>query len=175
MVAKLATEIASRFLEKGPVMKVTEPIDFVTPGGTIPEAGFRVLTQERLPTEVLRDYEVAGDGQYKDATGKPYDGDIPYITISLSGTQSDDYKEFEPTQASAAILENFFNIRDDQDTAMGPILEGLKLYNDLKFRLEAEEVREELERVGQDSPDAADLKERLEALTKNILQKELQP
>jgi hypothetical protein len=38
------------------------------------------------------------------------------------------------THTSTEFLEVFFNIPDDQDTAIGPILEGLKLHEALADR-----------------------------------------
>jgi len=174
-ILKLAAGIAARFLEKGPVFKDTDPIDFVTPGSTLPDAGFRVMTETGFPHTVLATHAPDSGGILVDSQGQPYRGDWPYVTISLDGAEVKEYAAFEPTQASAAILQDFFNIRDEQDAPLGAMLEGLKLYNDLKFRLEADEVKKQLSALPPDSPEATRLQERYDALKKNILEPALQP
>ena len=118
---------------------------------------------------------MAAGGQLVDGGGAGYSGDWPYVVISLDGSEVEEYKDFEPTQASAAVLQNFFNIRDEQDAPLDTILEGLKLYSDFKFRLEADKVQAQLKGLDPDSEEAKKLGEKLEALKKNILQDKLKP
>lgn len=63
---------------------------------------------------MLRDHEVNAKGALVrvDNEDKLYDGEHPYVVISLDGLENDDYKNFTPTAATAAQLDKFYNLND---------------------------------------------------------------
>jgi len=176
LVVKLAAAVAERFLERGPVFTGSSAVDFVTPGSEMSQAGFKVLTPDDFPNDVLRRHDMGSSGQLLDDTGKPYSGEIPYVTFSLDGTQRDEFNSFEATQASAALLADYFAIRDGQRTNLDLVLQGLQLFNDLKFRRRADSVKQRMDRINDpNDPELKKLQAEYEALIKNIKEEKLRP
>jgi hypothetical protein len=173
-ITKLLGNLGSRVFDRSPVFKATERLTFMRPGEPIPQADFRLITEEDVDPTLLRDFKVTSEGLI-DASGRPYAGDIPYIIISLDGRKYDEYKNFTPTAASAAILERYYSIRDGQEQALEPLLDALKLYNDWRFRKKADEVAEALKKLPPDSPEHKAKKAEYDALVKNILDDVLKP
>lgn len=175
-VVKLAARVAERLFERGPVFRASELIDFVTPGTDRSQEGFKILVPEEFPGEVLRTHRVNSNGQLVDAQARPYAGPLPYVTLSLDGTEREEFENFEVTQASAALLADFFAVRDGQRTNMDVVLEGIKLYSDLKFRRKADRVKERMDRIGDpNDPEYGRLKEQYDALIENIKEEKLRP
>jgi hypothetical protein len=48
----------------------------------------------------------------KTAAGTLYDGDEPYVVISLDGAPRPNLEHFAPTVAAAGVLKQFFNMRN---------------------------------------------------------------
>jgi hypothetical protein len=173
-ITKLLGDIGSRVFDRAPVFTATEALTFLRAGDTPPQADFRLITQDDADLSLLKEFKVGADGLI-DNTGKQYDGDMPYIVISLDGRKYDEYKDFAPTAASAAILEKFYSIRGGQEQALGPLLDALKLYNDWSFRRKADDLGEELKNLAADSSEYAKKKAEYEALVANILDDLLKP
>lgn len=177
-VIKIASRFLERFKERGPAFRVHDTVNFVTPGGLVPMAGFRVLGGIDLDGVMREGFAPDPDGVLVNADGDRYEGPVPYLTISLDGTSRDDLLSFEPKQASAAVLSDIFAIRTDQSADVTLIIDSLKLLNDLKFRRAADQIRTDIERLGDDPTDqerAAQLEDKYEAMVKNICQEELRP
>ena len=173
-ITKLLGDIGSRVFDRAPVFRATEALTFLRAGDEPPEADFRLITQEDADLSLLENFKVGADGLV-DSSGKQYNGDMPYIVISLDGREYDEYKDFAPTAASAAILERFYSIRDGQEQALGPLLDALKLYNDWSFRRKADALGKELESLATDSPEYEKKKAEYDALVANILDDLLKP
>ena len=109
-------------------------------------------------------------------SGKEYKGDEPYAILSLDGANlSNELQDFAPTLASSAQLNRFLNVKDGEDTDADIIIDALKLYNDFKYKMEADELKELL-----NQPDLAeDQKKRildeLQAATQNIINEAFKP
>lgn len=116
---------------------------------------------------------VGKEGQLLGEDGNPYNGHYPYVVISLDGRSEDAYKDFTPTAASAALLDRFFAIKDGQTQPMDEVLEGLKLYSDYRFRMQAERLQKELGKLKPDDPKYAKKKQELDAIKNNIMRDEL--
>lgn len=173
-ITKLLGEIGSCLFDSQPKFKATEPLSFEYPGNIIPKADFRIITEQNFPLDVLKAYKCSTTGLV-DSNGQLYNGEYPYIIISLDGRVNDEYKDFRPTAASAVQLERFYKIREGGDQRLGPILEGLKLYNDFEFRIRAEKISKEMEALDKTSKVYADKKKEYDAQIANILNDILKP
>lgn len=175
-VAKLIGKIGERFREKGPDFDETEPVNFTTAGTHVSLAGFKVITPGDFPSSLLKDFKVNARGELHSESGEIYDGSIPYVTISLDGAEREDLNSFEQTQASAALLADYFAIREGNQLNLDVVLEGLQLYSDLKFRDKADSIKEKMEEIGEpEDPEYKKLKEKYDALIKNIQEEKLKP
>ncbi|UCH97193.1 MAG: hypothetical protein JSV88_10175 [Candidatus Aminicenantes bacterium] len=174
-ITKILGNLASKLFDKSPVFKTTVPLTFLRPGAPVPQADFRLITEDDVDTAFLNKFKISENGQLVDAKGQPYNGDIPYIVISLDGHQIDEYANFSPTSASAALLEKFFKIKDGQKESLEPLMDSLKLYNDWKFRKKADAFALDLKKLPPDSEEYKKKKEQYNAHVANILDDLLKP
>jgi hypothetical protein len=170
---KLVAAAGHSIFDGDVAFSATEQIAFTRPGSDPTPAGWRIMTQEKLDDDFLQKLTVGKEGQLLGSDGKPYNGDHPYVVISLDGRGEDAYKDFTPTAASAALLDRFFAIQDGQMQPVDAVLEGLKLYSDLRFRLQAEKLQKELSKLKPDDPKYAKKKQEFDAVKENILRDEL--
>lgn len=165
-ILKLAGGIGNGLFDGRPEFTITEPLNFDVPGSIVPQADFRLLT----PSEILHleyKYDDAKGLVHQD-TGKRYEGDDPYVVVSLDGKERPALAEFAPTAASASILKRFFNVGEDVRTPIDTVVEGIKLASDMRFRSKALETKGALDKLPPDSPDRAKLQLQYDALIKNI-------
>jgi hypothetical protein len=154
-VVKLAGGLGDALFDGKPAFSITNSINFDVPGGTLARADFRVLSHEPL---LDTGWKYNDDRGLVDSTGKVYDGDEPYIVISLDGKKRDNLKDFAPTVASAAILQKFFNMRDRAAASIDTLVDGIKLASDMKYRDQAVALKSRI-----DALPAGDEKARLQA------------
>ena len=173
-ITKLLGDIGSRVFDRAPVFTATEALTFLRAGDAPPQADFRLITQEDADLSLLKEFKVGANGLV-DSVGKQYKGDMPYIVISLDGRKYDEYKDFTPTAASAAILERFYSIRGGQEQTLGPLFDALRLYNDWSFRRKADDLSEDLKSLATDSPEYAKKRAEYDAFVANILDDLLKP
>jgi hypothetical protein len=147
VVTKLAGNIGKSLTSGTPALKRTEEITFVTPGSMTAAAGFALMIADDVPESLLRDYRVNARGQLVrvDDEKRAYDGPHCYAVISLDGRAHTDYEEFTPVAASAAQLDRFYNIHDGSSQVLDQLVEGLRLYHDLKFREKAARTKQRLQ------------------------------
>jgi len=166
---KLASKAGHLLFDGKDVYKFSKEIAFAHPGSVPVRAGWMMLTQETIEDDFLNDLQFGRGGQLLKSDGKPYDGEFPYVVISLDGREVEAYKQFTPTAASAVLLDKFFGVQDGQIGAIDSVLDGLKLYSDYQFRLRAEKAQKELKDMKPDDPKYDKKQKELEALKANIL------
>jgi hypothetical protein len=176
MIAGAAVKFGSSLLDKlydgRPEFSITQGLDFNIPGSPIPVADFRVLCGNDFDPRPYR-FE-SGIGLIDQTTGQVYQGDHPYVVISLDGRQNDELKKFAPTLASSAILERFFGMKDNTEVAIDAIVDGLQLFNDSKYRVKADQLKNRLDGLP-DGPEKAELQLKYDAYVKNIISEALIP
>lgn len=172
-VIKLAGRIGNGIYDGKPEFEITELLSFDSPGELVVDADFRLVTH----SETLRlEYEYdSRRGMVNRKTQTVYDGDEPYLVISLDGRERPDLADFATTAASASVLKQFFNLGEDVRTPIDTVVEGIKLMSDMRFRTKAMELAKAMERLPEDSPDRAGLQRRYDALVKNIVNDLFQP
>ena len=87
---------------------------------------------------------------------------------------------FTPSVASAALLKQFFDIQDGSSAVLDTFVDAMKLFNDSKFRAEADKAQAQIDKLiagGTDpnSDEVKNLQARKKALATNILQDVLKP
>lgn len=177
LVTKLLSSIVKSLSEGTPALKRTEEITFITPGSTETVAGFVLLIADGVPSSLLRNYKINSAGALAQVSHEEnlYDGDYPYVVISLDGREYDEFKTFAPTAATAAELDKFYNISDGSSQPLGTLVEALKLYNDMKFREKATNVAERLKGMDKKSAEYKNLAAHYDAYISNIGIRELKP
>lgn len=161
-LVKIAGNLADGLVDGKAAFSVTDSLDFNMPGVVPPAADFRILCHFDATSMKYQ----PGKGLVKQ-DGNPYDGDEPYVVISLDGAPRKSLESFAPTIATAGVVKQFFNVQDGAEVSINALLDGIKLANDMRFRQRAEDVRKQLD--GAAAADKAALQGQLEALNKNIL------
>jgi hypothetical protein len=151
IVTKLLGNIGKSLSDGTPALKRTEEITFITPGSNEGVAGFLLLISDAVESKVLQEYKINKNGALAriDDETQLYEGEHPYAVILLDGRENDELKAFNPTAASAAQLDKFYNIGEGGAQPLGALVDALKLYNDMKFREKAMSAAEKLKKNGQ--------------------------
>lgn len=105
-------------------------------------------------------------------TGKEYQGNAPYIIVSIDGREKPELSEFAPKLASAAILERFYRSQEAAGQVLDTIESALQLYNDLTYHEKALKAKELLENVDPSSTQYANAKALYNAYVRNITNKQ---
>jgi hypothetical protein len=173
---RLAGKAGESIFDAHPEFTTTEPVAFQRPGGIDSVADFRVLTRSGAEADALAGYAVSPEGALvHKSTGKRYEGPHPYMVISLDGREVKEYESFSPTAAGAVLLDRFFGIREGKEQPAAMLLDALKLYNDWKYRNQADTLQRELRSLDQGSEAYKKKKSEYDALVKNILTDVMKP
>lgn len=176
-LTQLIGNIGERLFETHPNFAQTATFNFNLPGFEKPEARFRIVTEpgfDRLGLSFIPEVGLVS----KTDPNKRYDGDAPYVVISLDGARNRQLEDFTPTLASADLISRFFGSTRKSSAAIDAIVEAAKLANDMKFRREADILTKEaddLEEEGADQTEIDKLLEQRDALIANIGSDELRP
>lgn len=173
-VTKLASGLADALFDGKPAFSFDETLDFNTPGRVLPTADFRVLASNNFE-EAAKKLRFDPTRGLVDGAGRAYEGDEPYVVISLDGAERPKLVDFAPTVASAAVLKRFFNIRDGANASVEAVLGGLKLLSDSKYRFEADALKKTISALSAEDPNRQKLQERYDALIKNITDERMKP
>jgi hypothetical protein len=174
-VTKLAGEVGKMLFDSPAVFKATVPLSFLRPGEVPPQADFRLVCADDVSPALLQQYSVSADGRLVDANGNQYDGDMPYMVISLDGRENKAYEEFAPTAASAALLDQFYGVREGQGQPIEMLLDALKLYSDWSFRKKADGLAQEINKLDTKSEQYKQKKTEYQAAIANIRNELLKP
>lgn len=169
-VISVVSDWADALIDGKASFSITDSLDFDLPGVEPPTADFRVLTNDPSLLGMKFDPKqgLLGPG------GTRYNGDSPYVVVSLDGKARDELKSFAPTIATAGILKQFFNMRDLGQASADAVLAGAKLINDMKYREDAIDLKAKVD-AETDQAKKKDLQAQLDAVMKNILTPELAP
>lgn len=165
---RLGGEIGNRVFDSRAEFQATENINLDLPGMAPAQAGFALLTRSEVDEKTLRDYFITSTGELvHKTTNAAYAGELPYVIVALDGKSDTSLQNFKATAASAALLQKFYNIRQDGQTDAKILSDALKFYNDFRFREEARDLAKRIEEA--DSEDEKKrLQERYKAVLKNI-------
>lgn len=176
MLTKIAGAAGEALFDGKPVFDRTEALDIYFPGSPPLPPGFRLITSDNvdLLEPGFRDkYHVNTVGAVVDANGQPYQGNMPYMVISVDGTEQPEFASFTPTAASAAILSKFFGT-GEQGQVANELIKAVQVFNDVIFRTQVDKLDVDIKKA-KTAKEKAALKEKREALAKNILEELLKP
>jgi hypothetical protein len=169
-VLKLARNVGHALFD-GTRFSVTASIDFDVPGAVPAVADFRALTGTSFdPTG----YQYQDGIGLVDANGNKYEGDEPYIVLSLDGKQRDNLKTYMPTVATAAVLQRFFQIGEGGQVAIDTVAHAIQLASDFKYREQAITLKAKVA-AETDATEKSKLQAQLDAALKNISNDGLKP
>ena len=170
---KLVSSLASDLVDSRPEFTETERLEFEVPGSVVPTAGFKVVCSD--PSE-FREYEFMMDaGLVHKVSGKVYSGNQPYVVFLLDGTEQPTLAGFTPTAASAALLSRFLSQKEGSEVIIDALVESVKLYNDTRFRNEADRLQREIDKLPGNSELRLQMEKRREAFVANIISDLLKP
>lgn len=138
LTASIATGLIGKILklifDGKPILKVNEALTFNIGGAKKPSAGFKLITTKEFKKNVLKEYDYSETGElvYMDNPEKKYDGDEPYMVISLDGRVYSEYEDFIPKAAGSVLLDKFYNIQGKKEP-LNILTEVAELYNDKLF------------------------------------------
>jgi len=176
MLTKIAGSAGEALFDGKPVFDRTEALDIYFPGSPPLPPGFRLLTPDNLDLlePGFRDkYHVNAVGAVVDASDQPYRGNMPYVVISVDGTEQPEFASFTPTAASAAILSKFFGT-GEQGQIANDLIKAVQVFNDVVFRTQVDKLDADIKKA-RTAKEKAALKEKREALVKNIAEELLKP
>ncbi|GLH99918.1 hypothetical protein [Phytohabitans aurantiacus] len=148
-------------------------LNFQRPGVKLAQPGALVLYPHADESPFSERYKLGADFVLRDVeSGEAYDGPLPYIVISLDGTEHTELKGWSAQAASAELLERFIQPDELISKTLDVVTESLALYNDMQYRHKAAEA---LDAAGKAT--GAEKKEeelaKYQAYVKNIQNKEI--
>jgi hypothetical protein len=147
-------------------------LNFRRPGVKLAQPGALVLYPHADKSPFSGRYKLGEGFVLRDVkTGEAYDGPLPYIVISLDGTEQAELAGWSAQAASAELLERFIRPDERISKTLDVVTEGLALYNDMLYRQKAAEA---LEAAGKATGVAKkEQQAKYEAYVKNIQNKEI--
>jgi hypothetical protein len=149
-----------------PFFGQTIEIPLALPGMQTYTPGILLIVPDEFASD-LAEYTLNDQRTLEGPSGETYVGDIPYIVISLDGTEQPDLKDWSQHAASATIVERFFGGSETLTQAVGLVGDALSLYNDVGFQRKALAMKEQLASAATDT-DKQKYQALLDAYTKNI-------
>lgn len=176
MLTKIAGSAGEALFDAKPVFDRTEALDVFFPGSPPLPPGFRLITPDNVDVQEpgFRDkYHMNALGQVVDESDKLYQGNMPYIVVSVDGTEQPEYASFTPTAASAAILSKFLSAGEQGQLAKD-LIKAVQVLNDVTFRTQVDQLDAQIKEA-KTAKEKAALKVKREALAKNIIEDLLKP
>lgn len=146
----------------------TEIVNFDQPGLEASKGGGLVVYPDREDVGKFGSCRLReGDFVLRDDAGRAYDGDVPYMVISLDGTRRDGLEKWSSTALTAAMTSRFFGGDSTVTEAMKVVGEGLALYNDVNYERQARDVLDNIKKEN-DEATRKKLVERYTAYRANV-------
>lgn len=178
MLLKLVAQGGELLFDHKPSFAKSEALNIYWPGMPPLEPGFILITDgnvDALEPGFRSKYQVNSLGLVVDNKGKQYAGEVPYVVLLVDGTAHAELASFAPTATTAAILSRFLGMQNKQQASLDLVIDAMRVYNDLRFRHEIDELDDQIKALKPDDPERASLEEKRDALKKNILEKLLRP
>jgi hypothetical protein len=173
-LVKIATDVLKKLRAMKQPRQFTSQITLHRPGLPNTLAGYKILMPSYVPESTQKtlqqSLDIKDDIAIDRGTGRQYAGPVPLIVLAVDGATRNDLKDFQPTAASADVLERFFGKPDGGSMALSAISDGLKLYNDYTMRDRALDIKGRYDSES-NVEEKAKLKEEYNAIIKNIREK----
>lgn len=174
-IVNLLGRLGESGFDSSPDFTATVALALDRPGEPLLAADYRLCMEEAGLQEIRADYQIdEGGSLVRCDNGELYDGDFPYVVLSIDGREHDERKTFVPMAATADMVKTFFGSKPMFSTSIETALEGMKLYSDWQFRERAltldKQVKAETDTAKKDQ-----LRALRDATLKNIGKDELKP
>ncbi|CAL2083354.1 hypothetical protein [Tenacibaculum sp. 190524A02b] len=173
-LTSIVSKLGKAIFETKPFFRGDFTIRLDTPGQLPTKARYVLITDKKFEKEFInyrpKSVQVGDSTQVRvvhKTTQKAYEGDAPYVLISLDGREREDLKNFKPTHASAAIIEQFYGT-DANSQSVEVVQDALMLYNDYHYFEKAQKQKEKLENLEEGSDAYKSVKLLYDAYVKNI-------
>ena len=176
-LANLGKEIGNRIFDSKPEISLDAKLYFRRAGKIPVKEGKIAVVSEEFGSVAKNTFTISDDDKLIDKnSGKEYGEDQPYVILSLDGAPlTNELQDFNPTLASAAQLERFLAVNEEEDMDADIIIEALKLYNDYRFRVKAEELQMQLGKQDLSEKQKQRITDELSAIKQNIINDILRP
>ncbi|TWU58804.1 hypothetical protein Poly51_15840 [Rubripirellula tenax] len=172
-MTQLIGRLGESLFDRRTAFRATEAITFARPGSTIPVANFALMMQDdEDERRVLQTHVISAGKLVHGETGRAYDGDIPYVVISLDGRRNDELNRFMSHSAVASMLDG---IGGGSAAEMDELREAIEIYHDYRLRRRADRIAQ---KMADQTPGSADFKRSSiehDALLANIHTEALRP
>jgi hypothetical protein len=113
-------------------------LNFARPGVALAQPGALVLYPGGDDRPFVDTYSLGDDFHLRHVeSGDRYAGQLPYVVISLDGTERPDLKTWSAHAASASLVERFYEPDELMTRALDIVTAGMTLYNDMEYRQKA--------------------------------------
>lgn len=173
-LTSIASKLGKAIFETKPFFKGDFNIRLDTPGQIPTRAKYVLITDNKFEKEFINykptNVTIGDFNQIRltnKTTNKEYSGDAPYILVSLDGREREDLKNFKPTHASAAIIEQFYGT-DTSSQSIEVVQDALMLYNDYHYFEKAKKQKLKLENLTEGTVAYKNAKLLYDTYSKNI-------
>lgn len=178
-LVKIATDLGKSLIESKAFLKDTLTFYFNTPEMPIPKPTTRIISNQDIQNfnSYIPGYIKEGDDSERPAlihkeSGKEYQGNQPYILVSVDGRDRDqELKEFSVRYATAELLQQFY-ATDFQEKSTEILEQAMISYNDLNYFRKAKKIRKQMKGLEEGSKEYKEKKTYLDAYIKNIQNKD---
>ncbi|TWU57614.1 hypothetical protein [Rubripirellula reticaptiva] len=175
-IAKLVGRLGESLFDRRAAFRATESITFARPGSTIPVANFALMMQDdEDERRILRTHVISGGRLVHAETNRPYDGDIPYVVISLDGRRNDELKHFMSESAVSVMLSDLTSGAGVDSAHMDELREAVAVYHDYRLRRRADRIADKMSHESPESYEGKRLAIEYSALVANINEAALKP
>jgi hypothetical protein len=145
LITRLLGRLGERFFDGRPEFKSTQSITFSRPGSTIPVANFALMMQDdEAERRILKTHVIRNGILVHSDTDQPYDGEIPYVVISLDGRRNDELNHFVSTSAASLMLDGVMADPNRQPSHISELEDAVRIYHDYRLRRRADHLLREL-------------------------------
>jgi hypothetical protein len=164
-LTKLIGSAAERLFDGSPSFRVSEPLDIELAGNARLSSGFLLLSDGSLDRDFCQNYHVNQRGQVVDKNEAEYQGDIPFVVLSIDGAPHPEFASFTATAASAAVLSRFLGAKESGQP-LNLVLDAFKIYSDFNFRQQRDTLDKQIDSATPEQKQI--LEKKRKALTDNI-------
>ncbi len=144
-IIKVGNDVVTAIVESSPLMSYSFDIASNLGGLIDSEAGFYIGCSPKHKAKLngYKMHELDRNqlvlGMSKDII---YDGDIPYVIISIDGKSSPEYEAFNTSISSAGLLRRFSG--SAENTSSADLHKVLEIYNDYQYTQKIQEINQRI-------------------------------
>lgn len=144
-IARWLGRLGESVFDSHAAFRSTQSLTFCRPGSTIPVANFALMMQDdEDERRILKNHEIRDGILVNPSSGSPYDGDVPYVVISLDGRRNDELKDFAAKSTAAMMLGEVYADANRNSSKLEDLEQAVGLYHDYRIRRRADRIATQL-------------------------------